>query len=585
MRVIVTLLKEIRRVKGLFALGVVIYLAGSTLVRLSPILLQRIIDGPVTDLSKGLAFNRADFLLQLAVYMGLNIVGSVFFYLSTRLLMHCANRIAETLRNRAYDQMQRLPISYFDDKPAGKIATRIVNDTETLRNQFYATLVYIFNNLVRLVFTYGIIFYMNVTLGLILLALLPAFYVLQVFYKRLTDQPMKDFYDARSDINTKVNETMNGASLIQLYGQEEAVMQDFEQTANKMRQAENRIIWAQSIATWNMTEFLKYLVITLVLTLVGQRFLAGQWQLTAGVLFVYINYIADVFDSVGRLVQQFPNMLRSLETGKRLLALLEEPVEEDSEAELEVSAGRIVFDQVQFAYEEGKPILQDISFEVEKGETIALVGHTGSGKTSIMNLLYRFYDPQAGSVSIDGQNIRNYARESVRSHMGIVLQDPYLFTGTIATNVSMNEEDMDRKKIMDSLEKVGARDLLKRLERGIDEPVVEKGSSFSSGERQLIAFARTLYSDPKILILDEATSHIDTETEEMIQHAMEVVKEGRTTLIIAHRLSTIQNANQILVLDKGRIVERGNHEELIALGGIYAQMHAIQQKVGYNTVS
>lgn len=580
MRVIVTLLKEIRRVKGLFGLGVLLYLAASTLVRLSPILLQGIIDGPITDLSKGLVLQQVDFLQGLLAYMSLIIGGGILFYLSTRILMHCANRIAENLRNRTYDHMQRLPISYFDDKPAGKIATRIVNDTETLRNQFYATLVYIFNNLVRLIFTYGIIFYMNGMLGVVLLALLPVFYGLQVFYKRLTDQPMKDFYDARSDINAKVNETMNGASLIQLYGQEEAIMKDFEETASKMKEAENRLIWAQSIATWNMTEFVKYLVITLVLTVIGQQFLAGHWQLTAGLLFVYINYIADVFDAMGRLVQQFPNMLRSLETGKRLIALLEEAVEDDSEASLLVTDGRVVFDRVQFAYEEGKPILQDISFEVGKGETIALVGHTGSGKTSIMNLLYRFYDPQQGGIWIDGQAIKDYARESVRSHMGIVLQDPYLFTGTIATNVSMNEEEMDRQKVVESLEKVGAKELLGRLEKGIDEPVVEKGAAFSSGERQLIAFARTLYSDPKMLILDEATSHIDTETEEIIQHAMEVVKEGRTTFIIAHRLSTIQNADQILVLDKGQIVERGNHEELLALGGLYAHMQAIQQTVG-----
>lgn len=580
MRVIVTLLKEIRRVKGLFGLGVLLYLVASTLVRLSPILLQGIIDGPITDLSKGLVLQQVDFLQGLLAYMALIIGGGILFYLSTRILMHCANRIAENLRNRTYDHMQRLPISYFDDKPAGKIATRIVNDTETLRNQFYATLVYIFNNLVRLIFTYGIIFYMNGMLGVVLLALLPVFYGLQVFYKRLTDQPMKDFYDARSDINAKVNETMNGASLIQLYGQEEVIMKDFEETASKMKEAENRLIWAQSIATWNMTEFVKYLVITLVLTVIGQQFLAGHWQLTAGLLFVYINYIADVFDAMGRLVQQFPNMLRSLETGKRLIALLEEAVEDDSEASLLVTDGRVVFDRVQFAYEEGKPILQDISFEVGKGETIALVGHTGSGKTSIMNLLYRFYDPQQGSIWIDGQAIKDYARESVRSHMGIVLQDPYLFTGTIATNVNMNEEEMDRQKVVESLEKVGAKELLGRLEKGIDEPVVEKGAAFSSGERQLIAFARTLYSDPKMLILDEATSHIDTETEEIIQHAMEVVKEGRTTFIIAHRLSTIQNADQILVLDKGQIVERGNHEELIALGGLYAHMQAIQQTVG-----
>lgn len=244
-----------------------------------------------------------------------------------------------------------------------------------------------------------------------------------------------------------------------------------------------------------------------------------------------------------------------------------------------VDQGQVIFDHVYFGYEANQSVLRDISIQADKGETIALIGHTGSGKSSIMNLLYRFYDPQEGKVLIDGKNIRDYSRESLRSYMGIVLQDPYLFTGTIASNVSMNDDEADREKILQALEKVGAGPMLARLDKGIDEPVVEKGSAFSSGERQLIAFARTLYSDPKILILDEATSHIDTETEEIIQHAMEVVKEGRTTFIIAHRLSTIQNADQILVLDQGRIVERGRHEELIGLGGIYAQMYEIQARV------
>ncbi|HEM3174011.1 TPA: ABC transporter ATP-binding protein [Streptococcus suis] len=579
MKVLGFLLKQIGRVKWLFTFAVVCYLAASSLLRFAPLIIQKAIDGPLRALSEGQPFQESLFLQMASQYVAMIFLGALGYYLSMRLLMHSANRIAEYLRNQAYDVMQCLPISYFDDKPAGKIATRIVNDTETLRNQFYGTLVNVFNSFVRLLLTYGIVFYLNPSLGFALLLLIPVFIGIQFIYKKLTDKPMKDFYDARSEVNTQVNETMNGASLIQLYGQEERVLAEFEATADKMRRADNQIIWAQASSTWTLTEFLKFLVLTGILTIIGYQFLQGQSSLSPGKLFVYIDYIEGIFVSLGALVKQFPNILRSIETGKRLMGLLEEETEPDSSAELTMTEGQVVFDQVTFAYEVGKPILKDISIQADKGETIALVGHTGSGKSSIMNLLYRFYDPQEGQVLIDGKNIREYSRESLRSHMGIVLQDPYLFTGTIASNVAMDKEKMDRQAVIEALEKVGAGPMLARLEQGIDEPVFEKGSTFSSGERQLIAFARTLYSNPKILILDEATSHIDTETEEIIQHAMEVVKEGRTTFIIAHRLSTIQNADQILVLDQGRIIERGRHEELLALGGVYAQMHEIQARV------
>lgn len=579
MKILIFLLRQIGRVRLFFVTAICLYLLSSVMLRLAPILIQQLIDGPLTDLSKGMPFDESTFFGKSILYLSMTVVGAISFYISIRLLMHCANRIAEHLRNHAYDVMQALSISYFDDKPAGKIATRIVNDTETLRTQFYGTLVYVFNNLVRLLFIYGIIFYMNASLGWMLLFLIPLYIGIQFLYKKLTDQPMKDFYDARSDVNTQVNETMNGASLIQLFGQEETVMREFEMSANKMRKADNQINWAQSLTTWNLSGFLQNLVITIVLTIIGYQFLRGNPSLTAGRLFVYVSYIEGIFGALGSLVQQFPSMLRSFETGKRVLALLEEEQELDSDRELIISRGEVVFNHVSFAYEKDKPVLNDIVIHANQGETIALVGHTGSGKSSIMNLLYRFYDPQEGQVLIDGKDICEYSRESLRSYMGIVLQDPYLFTGTIASNVSMNEGEIDRANVRQALDKVGAGFIMERFEKGIDEPVVEKGAAFSSGERQLISFARTLYSDPKILILDEATSHIDTETEEIIQHAMEVVKEGRTTFIIAHRLSTIQNADQILVLDQGRIIERGRHEELMALGGVYAQMHDIQSKV------
>lgn len=580
MKVILKLIAELKHVSTLFVTGLFLLLLATAGAQLAPLLLQNVIDKDLAAISDKQVFHQDAFVLKLAIYIGILVVAGIFRYGSFRILVACANQIATNLRNRAYDIMQRLPISYFDDKPAGKIATRIVNDTETLRNQFYNTLLsQIFITLVQVVFIYAVLMTMDLAVGLALLLLVPVFYGLQILYKKLTDKPMKDFYDARSELNTQVNETMNGASIIQLYHQEEAVLGEFDKIASKMRAADDQIVLVDSAASWTLTELLKYTVIAGILTVIGMQFLAGNTGITAGRLFLYINYVTTLFDLLGMLVRQLPNIQRSMATGRRVLDLLDESVEEDRDDELVVREGNVVFDRVAFSYDGKQQVLKDISLQVNKGETLALVGHTGSGKSSIMNLLYRFYDPQEGLILIDGQNIRDFSRESVRSQMGIVLQDPYLFTGTIASNVTMDNDQFSEAEIVAALEKVGAGDMLKRLEKGIYEPVVEKGSAFSSGERQLIAFARTLIANPKILILDEATSHIDTETEEIIQKAMEVVKEGRTTFIIAHRLSTIQNANQILVLDAGQIIERGNHEELMALNGRYAEMQKIQQKV------
>lgn len=579
MRTISSLLKEIGQVKRLFGLAVGIYLIGMVATQLAPLLLKQVVDQFLRPVSQEQELAEADLLQGLGAYLGLLISAVVLSYGANRLLNHCSNRIVENLRNRAYAVMQQLPVSYFDDKPAGKIATRIVNDTETLRTQFYETLVFVFSRVLQLVLTYGIIFAVNAWLGLALLVLLPLFYGIQVVYKRLTDQPIKAFYEARSQVNTQVNEVMNGISMIQLYGQQETMTREFEATANGLLRADQRLIWAQSVAGWPLTELVRNAVVALVLALVGHQFLAQDSHLSVGQLFLYLNYLLDLFDIMGMLTRRFPNIQRSLETGKKVLALLEEEQERDNPAQLVVDKGRVTFEQVSFAYETGKPTLSDINLTVAEGQTIALVGHTGSGKSSMMNLLYRFYDPSAGRICIDGQDISQFSRESLRSHMGIVLQDPYLFTGTIASNVSMNQEEARDEDIRAALEKVGAGPMLARLEKGIHEPVVEKGAAFSSGERQLIAFARTLFANPKLLILDEATSHIDTETEELIQRAMAVLKEGRTTFIIAHRLSTIQHADQILVLDQGRIVERGTHDQLLAQGGSYAHMHQIQQTV------
>ena len=577
MGILKRLLQKLSLFPGIFGLGFICLLLATILSDLSPFILQKMIDGPLTALSQG---GELGALYPMGVlYLIVLAVGQIFSYIGNRVLIHGGNKVTAQLRDQAFLVMQQLPISYFDDKPAGKIATRIVNDTETLRTQFYNSCMYLVIHLMRFFFIMGVLFTINPMMGLLLCLIFPIFYGIQSLYKRMTDKPMKDFFDSRSEINTQVNELLHGASMIQLYGQEERVIEEFDQTTEKMTVAYDRLVLADSIASWSLTEFLKYIVIAGILTIAGLSYLGGDLEMTAGFLFINLNYVIQLFDLMANLIRRLPDIRRSLETGERVLTFLDEKVEADATKEIQIDRAAVEFDHVTFAYEEGKPVLKDISIQAHPGQTVALVGHTGSGKSSIMNLLYRFYDPQEGEIRIDGQNIRHFSRESLRSHMGIVLQDPYLFSGTIASNVAMSQTDIDRDRVLDALKQVGALPMIQRLEKGIDHPVVEKGSAFSSGERQLISFARTLYMNPKILILDEATSHIDTETEEIIQKAMAVLQKGRTTFIIAHRLSTIQDADQILVLSEGRIVERGQHADLIAHGGIYAQMQAIQQTV------
>ena len=577
MGILKRLLQKLSLFPGIFGLGFICLLLATILSDLSPFILQKMIDGPLTALSQGRELGA---LYSMGVlYLIVLAVGQIISYIGNRVLIHGGNKVTAQLRDQAFLVMQQLPISYFDDKPAGKIATRIVNDTETLRTQFYNSCMYLVIHLMRFFFIMGVIFTINPMMGLLLCLIFPIFYGIQSLYKHMTDKPMKDFFDSRSEINTQVNELLHGASMIQLYGQEEHVIDEFDQTTEKMTVANDRLVLADSIASWTLTEFLKYIVITGILTIAGLSYLGGDLGMTAGFLFINLNYVIQLFDLMANLIRRLPDIRRSLETGERVLTFLDEKVEVDATEEIQIDRAAVEFDQVTFAYEEGKPILKNISIQAHPGQTLALVGHTGSGKSSIMNLLYRFYDPQEGEIRIDGQNIRHFSRESLRSHMGIVLQDPYLFSGTIASNVAMSQTDIDRDRVLDALKQVGALPMIEKLEKGIDHPVVEKGSAFSSGERQLISFARTLYMNPKILILDEATSHIDTETEEIIQKAMAVLQKGRTTFIIAHRLSTIQDADQILVLSEGRIVEQGQHADLIAHGGIYAQMQAIQQTV------
>lgn len=549
----------------------------------APIIGKQLIDYVSEQIAVGSPVILAVLIQKFGWFMLITLTSAICGYISYLLLAYASNRVSKILRDDAYEHMQKLPISYFDDKPAGKISARIVNDVELLRNNFYlnfSNMVII--NLLTVLAIYIALFTVTPRIGLALLGLLPFFALWQWLYIKKAAPINKKWRESVSELNSQTAEIVQGVSIVQLYQQQDSMLAEFEATNQTWLGTRLAGIRLDSILSWDFSTFIKNIVMFLTLMYLGTQFIDGVMGYSIGTIYVIINYISRLFDPILTLVRIMSTLQQALSGGKRVFELLDEPIEADSEVPLVFSKGNVEFEGVTFGYNPEQPILKNIEFSAKKGETIGLVGHTGSGKSSIINLLFRFYDPQKGQVTIDGQPLVNYNRESIREQMGIVLQEPYLFSGTIATNISMNDPKITDEMVLEALQKVGGQDLLAKLPLGIHEPVVEKGQSLSSGERQLIAFARTLASNPNILILDEATSHIDTETEEIIQHAMEVVKKGRTTFIVAHRLSTIQNADQILVLDNGIIKERGNHQSLLAFNQQYAEMYRLQAKVAVN---
>lgn len=560
--------------------GTLLTIMAAGLAIYAPSIGSRIIDRVTADFQAHRPFDVTAIIESLIFYTIVVNTGVLMAYEGNVLLSRAANGITKVLRDQAHFHMQQLPVSYFDNKPAGKISARIVNDIETLRTNYYLNFLnQMLLNVITVIGVYIALFLVAPQVSLALLLLLPIFGLWQVAYVKLVQPLNFRWREIISDLNSQTAELIQGIAIVQIFKREATMKQAFDKINDDWTATRSGIIDIDATLTWNMANLLRNMAIFAVLVFVGTRFTEGILGLSIGTLYLVIEYISRLFDPISMIVRLVSFLQQALAAGTRVFELLDSPVEEDSDLLLKVPEGVVEFRDVTFAYKEGHPVLHHLSFKAEKGQTIALVGHTGSGKSSIINLLFRFYDPQEGVILIDGQNIRHCQRESIRDTMGIVLQDPYLFSGTIGTNVSMHDDTITDDQVLEALDKVGAQDMLSKLAKGIHEPVQEKGQSLSSGERQLISFARALAINPKILILDEATSHIDTETEFMIQNAMNVVKEGRTTFIVAHRLSTIQNADKILVLDQGRIIEEGNHQSLMALDGYYAEMYRLQARL------
>lgn len=512
----------------------------------------------------------------LATYLALAIATGVLRYFSMIALQGGANRIVQKMRMEAFSKIQTMPIAYFDNLPAGKIVARVTNDTEAVRNLYVTVLSQFAVSFLSMFGVYIALFVLNAPVAAIALIIVPILYAWMILYRKYAQKYNDVIRTKIGDLNGMINEAINGMTIIQAFRREKQMHAEFTELNDTHYQYHRKLLVLDSATSHNLVNLLRLSMFVVFIYFFGTKSMETIDYVTAGTLYAFVDYVTRLFNPMTNIVNQFSQMERSIVAANRVFELLDNDGEAVSQKHIPRYEGNVVFEDVSFAYKGDEYVLQNLNFEAKRGQTVALVGHTGSGKSSIMNLLFRFYDPSKGRITIDGIDITTLPRQTIREHMGIVLQDPYLFTGTIASNVSLNDPKISRETVEAALRAVGAERVLTNLANGIDEPVIEKGSTLSAGQRQLISFARALAFDPAILILDEATSNIDTETEELIQHAMDVLKEGRTTFIIAHRLSTIKNADKILVLERGVIQEAGNHEQLVKAGGIYAKMYEMQ---------
>ncbi|NLL71104.1 MAG: ABC transporter ATP-binding protein [Epulopiscium sp.] len=511
-------------------------------------------------------------LLFLLVLLG----GLLLGYIQTLILQYTGQKIIYNIRLQVFSHVQTLSLSFFDQNPVGRLVTRVTNDTEALNEMYTSVLVNLFKNIFMLVGILVMMLRLHVKLSLITFAVIPIIVAVTFLFRNLARKTYREIRGKLSKINAFLSEHLSGMKIVQIFAQEEEKFKEFNEINEDLKDSSMREIILFGIFRPIMY-FLFNITLCLALGVGGLRVMEGS--LSIGVLFAFIQYVALFFNPIQELAEQFNILQSAMAASERIFMLLdEEPAIQDLKQPVDMPKiqGQIEFKNVWFAYEGEDWVLRDVSFTVEPGETVAFVGATGAGKTSILNLLSRYYEIQKGEILIDGVNIQKMSQQQLRSHIGLMLQDVFLFTGDITSNIRLNEERISDETVQQSAQYVNAHSFIEKLPGQYKEPVRERGATLSSGQRQLLSFARTLAFDPKILILDEATANIDTETEQLIQDGLVKLMEGRTTLVVAHRLSTIQHADHIIVLHKGKVREKGNHQELLKQKGIYYRLYQLQ---------
>ncbi len=541
------------------------------IVPLNPLLIRHTIDN---EIAQG---DYTGLSLMLLAMLGVLLVQGLLQFVNTYMAGWLGQTVIRDIRIALYNKILNLRLKFFDDTPIGRLVTRTVSDVETLNDVFSEGLASIAGDILQLVLITGVMFYTDWRLTLICLLTVPFMVVSTYVFKEYIKKSFGEVRLAVASLNSFVQEHITGMNIVQIFNAEKTEYEKFVNINKQHRDANIRSIWAYSVY-FPVADVILATGTGLIVWFGSKQIL--QHDMTLGTLTAFIMFMNLFFRPIRFLADRFNTLQMGIVSTERIIKLLDSDdyVTNQGTFKADNLRGDVTFKNVWFAYNDEEYVLKNISFDVKQGETIALVGATGAGKSSTINLLSRFYEINKGEIFIDGRNLHDYELNSLRSKIGVVLQDVFLFSDTIEKNISLGDPTITREKIIEAAKLVGAHDFIERLPEGYDYNVMERGATLSVGQRQLISFVRALVHDPKVIVLDEATSSVDTETEEMIQNAIAKLMKGRTAIVIAHRLSTIQHAHKILVLDKGEIKEQGTHEELLEKEGWYASLHQMQYK-------
>ena len=565
-------LPYMKHAKKSYVLGFVFSLLNVGLGVAGVYVLSKVFDGITGDLTRQIILKS---LIVVAGYGLILLCSGISNYIRNIYLVKGANEVYVRIQMQVYDHIQSLPIKYFDNMPAGSVVSRITSDVNQIRTFFVSTFVQILIITLKIIFSYMVLFYVDFRFGLFMLALFPVMYIVLKLYNKLSIDSIKGYRRKFSQSNGIINENYQNLEIIKAFNKEKESIEDWNKHNEERYKYWKKLNLVDSLLLHNITGVFRIIIFIGIVYYYAYSHFNNAYGVTLGMVYMFINYTTDIIYRIADFTMGISNYIKAQGAAINIQEILKLETEEDKVSEVveEDFRGNIKFENVSFAYKDDFYVLRDLNLEIKENQTVAFVGHTGSGKSTIMNLIVKFYSATKGDVLINGRNINDYNKEYLREKTAIVLQDSFLFEGTLLENITTSN---DEKKARKALSRVGGDFILEN--RSLDSKVEVGGSNFSTGEKQLICLARALAKDPKILILDESTANIDSETEQNVSRAIEELKQGRTTLIIAHRLSTIKNADMIYVLRKGKVIENGTHEQLLSLNGSYKKMYETQVK-------
>ena len=565
-------LPYMKKAKRSYIIGFVFSLLNVGLGVAGVYVLSKVFDGITGDLTRQIILKS---LVVIAGYGLILLCSGISNYIRNIYLVKGANEVYVRIQMQVYDHIQSLPIKYFDNMPAGSVVSRITSDVNQIRTFFVSTFVQILIIVLKIIFSYIVLFYVDVRFGLFMLALFPVMFIVLKIYNKLSIDSIKGYRRKFSQSNGIINENYQNLEIIKAFNKEKESIEDWNKHNEERYKYWKKLNLVDSLLLHNITGVFRIVIFIGIVYYYSYSHFNNVYGITLGMVYLFINYTTDIIYRIADFTMGISNYIRAQGAAINIQEILKLEVEEDNHNDITEDdfQGNIKFEDVYFSYKDDFYVLRDLNLEIKENQTVAFVGHTGSGKSTIMNLIVKFYSATKGNVLINGRNIKDYSKEYLREKTAIVLQDSFLFEGTLLENITTSN---DEKIAREALSRVGGDFILEN--RSLDSKVEVGGNNFSTGEKQLICLARALAKDPKILILDESTANIDSETEQNVSRAIEELKQGRTTLIIAHRLSTIKNADMIYVLRKGKVIESGTHEQLLALEGSYKKMYETQVK-------